>query len=502
MTESVETLKARLLKIKRLGEISELLDWDQQTYMPHGAATARGEQSATIRQLVHEMFVDDATGAQLARAEADTAGQDPDSDDVRMLAVVRRDYDRATRLPGDLVAEISRQSAISHSIWVSARQNSDFNAFAPALEKMLDLTRQMAQHLGYRDHIYDALLDGYEPGMKQADVATMFADIKPDLVALTKAISQSARPVDDSLLHRSYPAAVQKPFTLKLASEFGFDLNRGRQDEAAHPFCSGFNRDDVRLTTRFDEAFLSQGLYATLHETGHGLYEQGLPARYDDSPLGAAVSLGVHESQSRMWENLVGRSRPYCQYVFPQLQASFPEALGGETAGGYYRAVNRVHPSLIRVEADEVTYNLHIMLRFEIECELLTGALAVKDLPAAWNDRIYSYLGVTPPDDAQGVLQDVHWSAGLIGYFPTYALGNLISGQLWNAVQKAIPSLEEDIRAGKFSGLLDWLRANVHDHGRKYLPKELIQKATGEPLTSRYYLDYLKAKFGDIYGLA
>jgi carboxypeptidase Taq len=332
--------------------------------MPHGAAAARGEQSAVLSQLMHEMFVSPDTGALLERAERAASGEDPDSDDVRMLAAVRRDYDRATRLPAELVADISRHRAVAHNIWVAARKANDFASFAPALEKMLALTRRMAECLGFNDHIYDALLDAYEPGMKQADVARMFSDIKPNLVKLTHAIAASERPVDNSLLFRGYPVDTQRQVTLKLAAAFGFDFNRGRQDEAAHPFCSGLNRDDVRITTRFDPAYLGQGLYATLHETGHGLYEQGISEKYAPTPLGASSSLGVHESQSRLWENLVGRSRPYCEYVFPQLQTAFPEALGGENPESFYRAVNKVSPSLVRVEADEVTYNLHILLRF------------------------------------------------------------------------------------------------------------------------------------------
>ncbi len=502
MRESVKRLQESILQVKRLSEVSELVGWDQQTYMPTGAARARGEQSAAIDQLIHELFVSAATGDLLAQAEKDLQDADPDSDEARMAAVVRRDYDRATRLPADLVAEISRHRAVAHSIWVKARQENDFAAFEPALEKMLELTRRRAEYLGYKDHIYDALLDGYEPGMRQADVWAMFKDLKPALVKLTRDIGASSRDVDVSLLYRNYAVDAQRSLTLNLAAGFGFDLQRGRQDEAAHPFCSGFNRDDVRITTRFDPNYLGQALYATLHETGHGLYEQGLPEKYDPSPLGASISLGVHESQSRLWENMVGRSRPYCRFMFPQLQAAFPESLGGETAENFYRAVNLVRPSLIRVEADEVTYNLHIMLRFELECDLLTGALAVKDLPETWNGKMNQYFGLTPPDDSQGVLQDVHWAEGLIGYFPTYSLGNLISGQLWHAVQAAIPDVEARILRGDFAELLAWLRANIHGYGRKYQPAELIQMATGEPLTSRYYLEYLTAKFNDIYGLS
>lgn len=502
MSEATVELKAKMAQIIRLREVAELIGWDQQTYMPSGAAASRGEQFAAIAGVLHEMFTNEKMGSLIAQAEKESQDLDPESDEARTIAVTRRDYDLATRVPADLVAEFARQTAIGHAVWIKARKENDFKAFAPELEKMLDLTRRHAEALGYTDHIYDPLLDRFEQGAKQADIARMFADLKPALVALNQAIASDGKPVDDSLLHRSYPVEKQREVTLRIAAQFGFDFTRGRQDEAAHPFCGGAGSDDVRLTTRFDPQFLSQGLYATLHETGHGLYEQGLPAALAGSALGSSVSLGVHESQSRMWENLVGRSRTFCSYFFPELQRAFPDSLGAETAESYYRAVNRVSPSLIRVEADEVTYNLHILLRFELECELLTGALAVKDLPEVWNERMRTYLGVAPQTDSEGVLQDVHWSEGLIGYFPTYSLGNLISGQLWHVINVAIPDLDAQMGRGEFGALLEWLRTNIHSQARRYTPAQLVERATGEPLTSKYYVEYLNAKFRDLYGLA
>jgi carboxypeptidase Taq len=501
MSESLEELKARVARLTRLGQTRALLEWDQQTYMPPGGAEARAEQSAVLSQLLHELFVADETGALLAASEADLQGADPDGDDVRMLAVIRRDYDLATRVPADLVAEIARHSTLAHDIWVRARAANDFVSFAPALEKMFDLTRRQAECLGYKDHVYDALIDMYEPGMTQASVATMFADMKPHLVALTQAIAGSSKPVDDGLLHGVFPLEKQKEVTLEAVRQIGFDLSRGRQDEAAHPFCTNFSRDDVRLTTRFDAAFLPQALYASLHEAGHGLYEQGSAKEYEGTALAGGVSLGIHESQSRLWENLVGRSRAFTSWIFPRLQEAFPDALGRATVEAYYRAVNKVQPSLVRVEADEVTYNLHVLLRFELECDLLTGKLKVADLPAAWNAAMESTLGIVPPNDAQGVLQDVHWAGGLIGYFPTYSIGNLASGQFWWAARAALPDLDAQLERGECAPLLDWLRENVHRHGHKYLPGELILRATGEPLTSRHYVAYLTAKYADIYGL-
>ena len=406
-----------------------------------------------------------------------------------------------TKIPTALVAEFARHIALSQEIWAKARATSDFNAFAPALEKMIELTRQQAEHLGYKDHIYNALLDAYEPGARHADIAAMFTDMKPHLVALTREISERGAPVDDAPVHGDFPIAKQKVLTHEVIAALGYDLNRGRQDEAKHPFCSSFSRDDVRITTRFNAGFLPQALYASLHETGHALYEQGSPAEYESTALAGGTSLGVHESQSRLWENLVGRSRAFSHYLFPKLQENFPNALSGVDAETYYRAVNKVSPSLIRVEADEVTYNLHILLRFEIESDLMTGVLSVADLPDAWNAKMREYLGITPPDNARGVLQDIHWSIGLIGYFPTYSIGNLLSAQLWHAVKKSLPDLDAQVGRGEFAPLLDWMRQNVHRHGHKYPPGELVPKATGEPLTSRYYVDYLTAKYRDIYRL-
>lgn len=501
MSDSLLHLKGRMARIGRLSEANALLEWDQQTYMPPGASAARAEQSATLSELIHELFTAEETGRLLSGSEADTKGQFADSDDVRMLAVVRRNYDQATKLPADLVKDLARHTALSQDVWVRARKANDFGDFAPSLQKMLDLKRRQAECLGYTDHIYDALIHPFEPGMTQASVAAIFADMKPGLVALAHAIANSKNPVDDSILHGEFPVEKQRELTLRVVNQIGFDMERGRQDVAAHPFCTNFSRDDVRITTRFNTEIFSQALYASLHEAGHAMYEQGSPAEYEGTALAGGVSLGVHESQSRLWENLVGRSRAFSAYLFPIVSETFPKAFAGVDVESFYRAVNKVEPSLIRVEADEVTYNLHILMRFELECDLLTGMLKVADLPEAWNAKMREYLGITPPDNAYGVLQDVHWSAGLIGYFPTYTLGNLISAQLWQALRAANPNLDLQLAQGECSAVLSWLRENIHRYGQKYLPTELIQRATGAPLSSGPYLEYLTAKFGDIYRL-
>ncbi len=501
MSENLSQLKTRIALISRLGQTSALLDWDQQTYMPKGGAESRSEHSAAMRQITHEMFTSQETGSLLSKSEEDLKGMDGDSDDVRMLAVLRHDFDRETKLPAELVSEIARHTSLSQEIWINARKSNDFAAFAPALDKMIDLSLQQAECLGYKEHVYDALLDAYETGAKQSDVAAMFTDMKPHLVELTRAIANSKNPVDDSPIRGDFAVEKQKALTLQIVSAIGYDTDRGRQDEAAHPFCTNFSRDDVRITTRYNTEFLNQAVYASMHEAGHAMYEQGSPISYEATSLAGGVSLGVHESQSRLWENQVGRSRSFSKFLLPMLKSTFPEAMSTVDAEGYYRAVNMVSPSLIRVEADEVTYNLHILLRFELECDLLTRKLAVKDLPDAWNAKMQEYLGICPSNDSEGVLQDIHWSCGLIAYFPTYSIGNLLSAQLWNSASKAVPDIDSKIEQGEFAPLLNWLRENVHQYGRKYLPGELIQKATGEPLTSKYYVEYLNKKYTDIYSL-
>ena len=491
MSENLTQLKTRMALISRLGQTSALLDWDQQTYMPKGGAESRSEHSAAMRQITHEMFTSQETGSLLSKSEEDLKGQDPDSDDIRMLSVLRHDFDRETKLPAELVSEIARHTSLSQEIWIRARKANDFASFAPALEKMIDLSLQQAEYLGYEDHVYDALLDAYETGAKQRDIAAMFTDMKPHLVELTRAIANSSNPVDDSPIRGHFPVEKQKELTLQIVSAIGYDTDRGRQDEAAHPFCTNFSRDDVRITTRYNTEFLNQAVYASMHEAGHAMYEQGSPAVYEATSLSGVVSLGVHESQSRLWENQVGRSRAFSKFVLPKLKNAFPAAMSAVDSESYYRAVNMVSPSLIRVEADEVTYNLHILMRFELECDLLKKTLAVKDLPEAWNEKMHEYLGIRPENDSEGVLQDIHWSCGLVAYFPTYSIGNLLSAQLWNSAAQAIPDIDEKIERGEFAPLLGWLRENVHKYGRKFLPHELIKKATGEPLTSKYYVDYL-----------
>jgi len=501
VSDALDQLKRHLAPIIRLQQIDGLLSWDQQTMMPPKATTARAEQMAALESLVHELFTSEKTAVLLAKCESALADAAPDSDEVRLVRVTRRDYDKETKIPATLVEELARHQALSHEVWVRARRENNFSLFAPALEKMFALTRQKAEYLGYRHHPYDALIDLYEPGMTYADVVALFDSLKPALIALVKNISEAERQFDDSCLQGDFPVEKQHAFTQEIVQALGYDLTRGRQDPAPHPFCSGFSRDDVRITTRFDPHLLVKALFASLHEAGHAMYDQGTPEAYEATPLAGGTSLGVHESQSRFWENMVGRSYAFCKWILPHLQKVFPDPFAHLNALELYQAINRVQPSFIRVEADEVTYNLHILLRFELETQLLEGTLSVMDLPDAWNAKMQEYLGITPPNDTLGCLQDIHWAGGLIGYFPTYTIGNLLSAQLREAMLHDIPNLETLIEQGEFSSILQWLRQHIHVYGRKFLPQELVILATGKPLSADPYLTYLQTKFKELYAL-
>ena len=495
-----EKLKDRLATISDLSSANGLLFWDRQTYMPEGGVAGRAEQMATLSRLAHEMFVDDGTGGLL-----DAVGeQDPSSEEGAMLRRARREYERATKLPSDLVAEITRTTALAEPAWVRAREEADWSLFAGHLEKILPLKREAAEHLGYEDHPYDALLDGYEPGTKKAQLEKMFEELKEGIAPLVRAVSEWEGDEEDRAapLYGDFDEAEQEEFGKAVISAFGYDWERGRQDRSVHPFCINFGPGDVRVTTRFEEGWLAPALFGTMHETGHALYEQGINPDYARTPLGSGTSMGVHESQSRLWENLVGRSRPFWSRYYPKLQEAFPEALGRVGSEAFYRAINVLEPSPIRVEADEATYNLHILLRFELEVALLEDALSVTELPNAWNAKMEEYLGVTPKNDAEGVLQDVHWSNGLFGYFPTYTIGNVLSVQFFDEAVKAHPEIPDQIKEGRFSTLHGWLRENIYRHGSRYYPDELVEKVTGRPLDPAPYLRYLKSKFGELYGLS
>jgi carboxypeptidase Taq len=492
---SLEKLLQRLYDVNALSASIAMMEWDQQTYMPRGGAHARSEHVGILSRMAHEMFVDEQTQKLVQEAKNDAKTED----DIAMLRVTQRDLDLRTKIPASLVEEKSKLTALGHEAWVEARAKNDFKTFQPILEKMFDIARQEAGYLGYTDHIYDALTDQYEEGATAADWRAMFNSVKAQQVELVKAIKDRGRPTDDSGLYCDWDKAKQMEFTSYLAKEIGFDMNRGRQDLAPHPFCGGWSVSDIRLTTRFGP-HIGTGIFGTLHESGHGMYEQGSPLNWDRTPLAGGVSLGLHESQSRTWENIVGRSKAFWKRYLPELQKAFP-ALSSFDLDTWYRAINKVQPGFIRVEADECTYNLHVLTRFEIECDLLTGELEMQDLPEAWNAKYTEYLGITPSTDSEGCLQDVHWSMGSIGYFPTYSMGNLLSYQIWRKLQADVGDTDALMEAGNFEPILGWLQEKVYRQGRKYTPKDLIQRVTGKPLDATDYLAGLKEKYSAIYEL-
>ncbi len=499
MSDKWQELKSRLAQVSDLSNVAGLLSWDQQTYMPPKGAAGRAEQIATLEVLSHQFFTSDEIGKLLDDLAPEAAKMGYDSDQASLIRVTRRDYDKARRVPASLVEEIARTSSLALEAWTQARAESNFRKFQPYLEKIVDLEIQLAERLGYTDRVYDALLDQYEPGMTTTQVQEIFDGLKKELIPLVRAIADKGDCVDDACLHRNYDEKRQWDFGLGVIKRYGFDFEAGRQDKSAHPFTSGFSLGDVRITTRVNPNFLSEMLFGTLHECGHALYDQGYAPELDRTPLGGGASLGVHESQSRMWENLVGRSRGFWKYWFPHLRDAFPKQLADQDAEMFYRAVNKVVPSFIRVEADEVTYNLHIMLRFEMENALVERKIKIADVPEAWNAKMNEYLGVVPPNDALGCLQDIHWSYANLGYFATYSLGNLLSVQLFDKAVKDVPHIPSRIEEGEYGELLGWLRQNVHRHGRKFTLNEIAQRATGEPLQAQSYMAYLKRKYGEIY---
>lgn len=500
MNRRLKELKDILSEVADLNGVQAVLGWDQQTYMPPGGSETRGEQLSTLARITHEKFTSIRIGELLSGLSHTGSLQDPDSDDARLVRVTAREYAKRTKVPSEWVAEFARVTAMGNDAWVVARTESNFAKFQPFLEKIVNLRRRYAEYFKPYDHIYDPLLDDYEPGLKTRDVMTIFARLKEEQVKLIKEISSKPQ-VDDSFIMQDYNESKQWDFGVEVITRFGYDWQRGRQDKAAHPFTTTFGYGDTRITTRFLQKNSASALFSTMHECGHALYEQGISPSLRRSLLFNGASMAIHESQSRMWENLVGRSLEFWTFFYPQLQALHPQHLSKVSLEKYYKGINKVEPSLIRVEADEATYNLHIMLRLEIEIALMEGKLAVKDLPDYWNQKMKEYLGITPPNDAKGVLQDIHWSGGSFGYFPTYALGNLVSVQLWEKLLEDIPALPTRIRSGDFAELLTWLHEKIHVHGAKYDPQEMVLKVTGSKITPEPYLRYLKKKYSDIYQL-
>jgi carboxypeptidase Taq len=499
--DAYDELIRRSREISVLASCGSVLGWDRETYMPKQGAEHRSEQLGLLSGLCHEKFTDPEIGDLLAAVEGTDLVAERLSDAAVNVRETRRVYDRATKLPNELVVELARTTSLAHGKWVEARQRKDFALFQPWLEKVVSLKQREADCYGHDGNRYDALLEDYEPGATCEWLEGIFAPLRDDLVDLLDQIQGASRRPDTSILERCYPVVEQEALGRQVAEALGFDFGAGRLDVVAHPFCSGIGPGDTRLTTRYDEHSFGDGFFSIVHETGHGLYDQGLPAEHWGTPRGESVSLGIHESQSRLWENFVARSRPFWTHFYPRAQQRFPEALGEVALDDFFFAVNDVRPSFIRVEADEATYNLHILLRFELERALLAGDLAPADVPDAWNQRFTEMFGITPPDDAQGCLQDVHWSGGGIGYFPTYTLGNLNAAQLFASAERAIGDLPDRVAAGDFAPLLEWLRENIHRRGMQYRAPELIEVVTGQPLSHQPLIAHLRAKFEPLYGL-
>jgi carboxypeptidase Taq len=500
MTTKLEQLKTILAEVSDINGASAVLGWDQQTYMPPMGAEARGQQQGTLDRIAHERFTSAEVGKLIEEAKKETASLDPDSNDARLVKVTWEQFEKATKVPSEMVVERAELTTMGNQAWQEARSKSQFSIFEPHLEKIVDWGHRFAELYAPYDHVYDPMLDQFEPKMKTADVQAIFNAIRPKQVELIKKISE-AKQVDDSFLHQHFPEKEQWDFGVQVITDFGYDWKQGSIDKTTHPFQATLGYGDHRITTRLSEDFFNPYFFATLHEAGHAMHGQGVAKELARTPLYGIASLAIGESQSRMWENLVGRSRPFWEHYYPKLQKVFTEQLKKVKMEDFYKAVNRVSPSLIRVEADEATYNLHIMLRLELEIAMMEGEAEVKKLPMYWNELVHKYLGVTPPNDKEGVLQDVHWSFGLMGYFSTYALGNLVSAQLWEVIGRDIPDIENKVRNAEFAPLLHWLNTHIHAPGSKFEPQELVQRVTGSKINGDAYIRYLGKKFGDIYGL-
>lgn len=497
--DTLAKLKSVVAELTALSAATAIMRWDQETYMPKGAAEDRAQHLSALARLAHEKWTADEVGRLLEDLRREYKDADPDSYEALYVHNAVKVYEQSRKLPPELVAELARTTALAQDVWRAAKEAADFRRFAPHLEKIVALNIERAERLGYKEDRYDALLDLYEPEMPTRAVEQLFDELKRELVPLVAAVTERPQ-VDEAPLRGRFDKQAQWDFGMDVLRAVGFDLERGRQDVSAHPFTTSFSRNDVRITTRIDESDWTSGLFSTLHEAGHGMHAQGIPANVAGTPLMWRRSLGISESQSRLWENVVGRSKPFWEHFLPKLHEYFPQ-LAAFDVDAVYRAVNKVERSLIRTEADELTYNLHIFVRFDLERELIGERLKVAQLPEAWNEKMKELLGVVPENDAVGVLQDIHWSGGSFGYFPTYTLGNVLSVQFYDQALKEHPDIPEQIRRGQFETLRVWMNENVHRYGAMYPPMEIVRRVTGRGLDSKPYLNYLRAKYADIYGL-
>jgi len=491
--DALDRLTSRLVDCHALEAIESLLTWDQRTIMPPAGVTHRGAHLGLIGRMRHELLADPETGRLLDELAPLGAELDPDSDDAALLRLARRDYEKAVRVPAELREEISRAASEAVPVWIRAKETSDFQIFLPVLERNVELVRRYVDCFEPEGDLYDVLLDDYEPEMKTEEVARIFDEVKSELVPLIAELRDLD--VDDSFLSGTYPVDTQIALGWEVVDMFGHRPDAWRIDPTEHPFASGAGIDDVRITTHYHDDSL-ESLFSTMHEYGHGLYEHQIPRRIAHLPIGAAVSLGMHESQSRLWENLVGRSVPFWRFFYPRLQERFPAQLGGVDLDRFYAGINRVKPSLIRIRADEVTYGMHVILRFELEQDIVNGRVELRDLPARWAEKMHEYLGIEVPDDAGGVLQDMHWAIGYFGYFSTYLLGTVMSVQIWEKAAEDVGELDAQLERGEFAPLREWLGENVHAHGRKFSPQETLRRAVGTTIDAKPYLAYLKRKYG------
>ncbi len=494
-------LKALLAEVNDISNAGAVLGWDQLTYMPPGGAPARGRQLATLAKVAQEKFIEPEVGKLLDDLRPYEESLPFEHDDASLIRVARRDYERATCIPPEFTARFNAHVSETYMLWAAARPADDFAKVRPNLEKTLEMSRELANFFPGYEHIADPLIDFADYGMKAASVRSLFADLRAAQVPIVQGIT-AQDPADDACIRKHFPEKEQMAFCEEIVRQMGYDFQRGRLDKTHHPFTTSFSIGDVRITTRVKENYLGECLFSNIHEAGHAMYEQGVDMKYDGTPLAGGISAGVHESQSRLWENVVGRSRGFWEYFFPKLQKAFPEQLKGVSLEAFYRAINKVEKSLIRTDADEVTYNLHVMLRFEFELALLEGTLAVKDLPEAWRARFKADLGITPPDDKDGVLQDVHWYSGFIGArFQGYTLGNVMGAQFYAEALKAHPEIQAEMKQGKFDTLHKWLIGNIYRHGRKFTAPELVKRVTGSDVTIEPYINYLRTKYGELYEL-
>ncbi len=499
--KAYDELVSRLREVALLSSCGSVLGWDERTYMPRGGGALRADQLAMISGLMHEKFTDPRIGELLSILEQSDLVGNEDSPEAANIRETRHDYDRYTKLPRELVEELTKTTTLAQGEWVIARKNKDFKHFLPWLEKVLALTVRKAEAYGYEGEPYNALLDNYEKGMTVEQVSATFEILRVELVELLNKIREAPKRPDVSIVEREYDVGRQRIFGESVAQAMGYNFDSGRLDVTTHPFCTGIGPGDTRITTRYNPKRLNDALFGTMHEAGHGLYEMGLEKEtYFGTPMGESASLGIHESQSRMWENQVGRSKPFWRHFFPQAQRLFRDSLGGVKLDDFYAAINNVAPSYIRVEADEATYNLHILLRYELERAMVKGDLKPADVPGEWDKRFKDYFGIEVDNVANGCLQDVHWSAGLMGYFPTYSLGNLHSAQFFAKALEDMPDLMDQFEQGIFGNLREWLRKNIHKHGSRYRAGKLCEKVTGKPLSHKPLMDYMYAKFSEIYG--